>query len=764
MEGSTTPRDILVVFFKHKALLLLVFMAIVVPVTVITFMLSPVYEATATLLIKFGREYLYRPEVGEGKAVLQANHNLMQEALVNSEIEILTSRDLQARVITSLGIDHLFPARRTARAMQEKVITSLGIDRLLPAYGTSPAQDRDPLGDAVKHFEQQLTVERIKKSDVLRVSFQHNDPHMAAQAVNVLIDLFQEKRLGVLKDPNASAFLQQQVDAYRQQLEEAERKLRDFLHKHPNFSHTQQRSLLLTSREGTETTLKTTQSRIVELQKKLAFLKGQMQFIAENTPLSTEPDAAIDTVKARLLALRLREQEIVHKFKDQHPNVLGIRKEIKQAEAFLREVSNSKRVTVGKNVLHQDIKREMIQTEAELRAQEAKVAVVTQQLAHMDTDLQALADKEKELRELQRELARSENNYQTYITKLEETRLVDEMDRQKIANIRVVQAATVPVEPVKPRKRLYIALGVLFGAFAAVGLVFFSEYIGQGLSTPESVERRLGLPVLVTVPVKRLMRRVRRQLARLQPPPHDPQTEKRPPPLSKLDMEEEMIDLYTTIAGMLPGPGTKLLQFIGSREGEGTSTLIREFARVAYVRFNKSVFLLDAISPTSRHPHDQKRRTLTAPPMRQRRLSTSPQPSDQQSHLEVVEHEPDLMGEMAQELIDSRFLVCPVSKLGGSLTEVLGSPHLESFFDKLKQHFDFILIDSPPVTRSALGLALVHKVDGVLLVVEAEKTRWPVARHVKNRVIAAQGNLLGVILNKRRYYLPSFIYKWLIGR
>jgi uncharacterized protein involved in exopolysaccharide biosynthesis len=320
----------------------------------------------------------------------------------------------------------------------------------------------------------------------------------------MLIDLFQEKRLRVLKDPNALAFLQQQVAAYRQHLEESERKLRDFLHEHPNFSDTQQRSLLLTSRDGMETALKATQSQTVELQKKLTFLQGQMQSIPENMPLSTEPEAAIDTVKSRLLALRLREQEIVHKFKDQHPNVLGIRKEIERAEAFLREVSDGKRVTVGKNMLHQDIKREMIQTEAQLRAQEAKMAVVTKQLAHMDTDLQALADKEKELRELQRELARSEHNYQVYITKLEETRLIDEMDRQKIANISVVQAATVPVEPVKPRKRLYIALGVLFGAFAAVGLVFFSEYIGQGLSTPEMVERRLGLPVLVTVPIKRL--------------------------------------------------------------------------------------------------------------------------------------------------------------------------------------------------------------------------------------------------------------------
>jgi len=321
--------------------------------------------------------------------------------------------------------------------------------------------------------------------------------------VNVLIDLFKDKRLGVFKDPHTSAFLQKQVAAYRQQLEGSETRLQDFLQHYPNFSHAQQRSLLLTRREGANTALMTTQSRIVELETKLASLKGQMPSIAENTLLSTEPGATIDTAKSHLLTLRLREQELLNKYKEAHPNVIGIRKEIQEAEVLLREASSGSRVIVGKNVLHQDIKREMVQTAAELHGQEAKIAVLEQQLAQVDTELQGLAAKETELSDLQRELARSENNYQVYSTKLEETRLVDEMDRQKIANISVVQAATVPVEPVKPRKRFDIALGALLGAFAAVGLAFFSEYIGQGLSTPESTERRLGLPVLVTVPVKR---------------------------------------------------------------------------------------------------------------------------------------------------------------------------------------------------------------------------------------------------------------------
>jgi len=479
MEGTTTLRDVLTVFFKYKTMLLIVFMAIVAPVTARALLQPPVYEATSTFMVKFGREYLYRPEVSEGKAMLQANSSLMQDTIINSELEILNSRDLK-----------------------EKVIASLGIEKLFPSGNTSPAQDRSPMDEAIKRFSEQFKVEPIKKSTVLRVSFQHNDPSMAAKTVNVLIDLFKDKRLGVFKDPHASTFIQQQVAAYRQELDESEMKLQDFLQHNPHASHAQQRELLLRRWEGTDTALKTTQSRIVELETKLASLKGRLQSIAENTPVSVEPGSPIDTAKAHLLTLRLREQELLNKYKDKHPNVIGIRKEIQEAEVFLREVSRDSKVVVGKNVLHQDLKREMVQSEAEWHAQKAKIAILEQQRAQIDTELQALAAKEKELSDLQRERARSENNYQVYAAKLEETLLVDEMDRQKIANISLVQAATIPINPMKPRKRLNIAFAALFGAFVAVGLAFFREYIGQDLSTPQSTERRLGLPVLVTVPVK----------------------------------------------------------------------------------------------------------------------------------------------------------------------------------------------------------------------------------------------------------------------
>jgi Mrp family chromosome partitioning ATPase len=70
-----------------------------------------------------------------------------------------------------------------------------------------------------------------------------------------------------------------------------------------------------------------------------------------------------------------------------------------------------------------------------------------------------------------------------------------------------------------------------------------------------------------------------------------------------------------------------------------------------------------------------------------------------------------------------------------------------------------ILIDSPPATISSDGLAISKKVDGVVLVLEAENTRWPIVESVKSLIERNGGNLLGMVFNKRRYYIPDSIYR-----
>lgn len=181
---------------------------------------------------------------------------------------------------------------------------------------------------------------------------------------------------------------------------------------------------------------------------------------------------------------------------------------------------------------------------------------------------------------------------------------------------------------------------------------------------------------------------------------------------SKLRMDEEMIGLYQTIDSLLSHYPKKVIQFIGSREGEGTSTIIREFARVSATKFNKLVLIVDA---------DRRK------------------PSQHLFPNIKPEHRPACLLVSTKQISDTQ--------------------RFGTLWEKLRQRFDFILVDSPPATSTPDGLSFSPKVDGVVLVLEAEKTRWPVAESVKAKIVQNGGRILGIVFNKRRYYIPEFIYK-----
>ena len=99
-------REFLSVLFKRKSTILVTFLTVVATVTVGTFLLPPTYEAQARLLVKVGRENVYRSEVGGDTSQILSVNN---EEIVNSETNILTSRDLIEKVVSTLTVQQLYP-------------------------------------------------------------------------------------------------------------------------------------------------------------------------------------------------------------------------------------------------------------------------------------------------------------------------------------------------------------------------------------------------------------------------------------------------------------------------------------------------------------------------------------------------------------------------------------------------------------------------------------------------------------------------------
>lgn len=89
------------------------------------------------------------------------------------------------------------------------------------------------------------------------------------------------------------------------------------------------------------------------------------------------------------------------------------------------------------------------------------------------------------------------------------------------------------------------------------------------------------------------------------------------------------------------------------------------------------------------------------------------------------------------------------------------SDRFETLLSFMHDLFDYIILDAPPVSGFSEARVLCKKVDGVVLVLEAGKTRKQVAVRAKKEIEEAGGDLLGVVLNKRKYYIPKWIYKML---
>ncbi len=94
-----------------------------------------------------------------------------------------------------------------------------------------------------------------------------------------------------------------------------------------------------------------------------------------------------------------------------------------------------------------------------------------------------------------------------------------------------------------------------------------------------------------------------------------------------------------------------------------------------------------------------------------------------------------------------------------SAPEIFDDPRSKELLDRLRENFNLVIIDSPPIPALPDCLAISSRVDGVVLVVEAETTRWPIVEKVKQRIIKNRGNVLGIVLNKRHYYIPEWIYR-----
>jgi len=440
-------RDVLTILFKHKYKILIAFLIISAVGVIVSSQVREIYTAKSVLLIKLGREFVSRPEV-----LGNAPSPIPVDSVARSELSILGSHDLMDKVVASIGPTTLYPALNDVPA---------GI-----------ARDSQALGS----FERNLKISMIGPT-VIEVKFANENPNVAAQAVNMLVDAFKDKHLEIFGG-KSTEFLEGKEKAFREKLRESESQLAGFVGKNRIYSVPEQGSTLIQQQSVLETNLEKAQNKVLELEQKIAFIQS--------------PDWAAEIpVEARtqLASLRQRERELLKNRTETSKPVQDLRQEIQYVEESLAKDSQDQR------------QMELRKTKGELSMARAEVAGARRQLEQAGETLNALERRSVEMNALKRQVAQEEENYTTYARKVEESLISDDMDRRKMVAISVIEKAVPTTTPQSGRlsKEELTGGGLVGGIAGGIILALLLEFLGPGMTTPLSAQRRLDLPVLVAI-------------------------------------------------------------------------------------------------------------------------------------------------------------------------------------------------------------------------------------------------------------------------
>jgi uncharacterized protein involved in exopolysaccharide biosynthesis len=476
-DQSLTPLQIRIAFHiikKHKWKILTLFLSTVITVAVCSFFstATPIYQASSRLLVKPGREDVYVSPAGGSPAVIERS---TQGEKVNAEIEILRSSALVVELVDRFGVNRLFEYH----------------DRIPKGkpFKKNKKPKIPPIEQVHRSVRESLEISRVPKSNVINVTFGWPDPVISAEVVNKLVDLYLVQHLKVHTNFPTYNLLEEQAKKWERKLRESEKELEDFKRLHSITSLAQQKTILLGRLSEAESQRKRTESEIEETLELVASFEAQLSNLDKNVQLQetvNKNSTTLAALKVKLVDLELQ----------------GLKEEISRLKKMIaeEEKKEQKVIVSGENPMRQNLDIELIKTKARLRGLKAKVENQKLRTASSQEELKVLDGFENRMNKLERQVSINEANYKLYLTKFEEAKISESMDKQMIANVRVIEPAVPVMKPVGTKKKLKVLIGGFLGLFAGIGMAFFIEFIHPVFRTREDVDQFLGLPVLATLP------------------------------------------------------------------------------------------------------------------------------------------------------------------------------------------------------------------------------------------------------------------------
>ncbi|HVX16190.1 MAG TPA: GNVR domain-containing protein [Pirellulales bacterium] len=450
------------------------------------------YRSEAKLLVRLGRENVIldaAATLGQNAAVAMP---LSRENELNSVVSILNSRALAEQVVDALGPAAILDGRSgrhtTSDAPAQTVVKAGTASWLndLKIMNSLPAREK-----AVLELLSSIRVSTARKSDVVDVTCLSPTPELSQAVVAKLVELYVEQHIEWNRTPKARDFFEQQTARLRADLNRKEESLVELKNETGMASPDEQRRMLIAQVGRLEDELMAAEASAAAAEAEVRLVEKKMhgypttEVTSRTTGFANE---AADTMRAQLYSLELKEQELLAKYTEEHPEVRLVRDQIARSRAVLgSEDRTIAQVTTGRTRASEQAELSLLEREPLLASHQAKAGKVRSQLAEMRARLSELNRNEREVSQLAREVALNDASYRKYSESLEQARIDEALQSEQISNISIVQPASYEVKPARPQRLLTLVVGLLVGSCGSVGLALVAECLTQtrqGASLP----------------------------------------------------------------------------------------------------------------------------------------------------------------------------------------------------------------------------------------------------------------------------------------
>ena len=659
--------------------------------TLAVFSMRPTFRSTATILIEQGKSKVVSIE--EVYNAMGGNREYYQ-----TQVEILKSRELARKVIERLKLTTHpdYDPRQQDTSVRDYLSPSAWF------VSKQPRTEDDILKSVIKHVIDDLQIQSVRNSQLVQISFSAYDKDLSAKVPNTLAEVFIESDLDsrVAMTQKAGSWLTERMSDLRVKLDSSEKSLQEY----------RERERIVdvkgVAMSGASKALEQATTDLVNVRTKRA-----------------EAESLFNQVKAARQGRAGGYESIPAVLR--HPTVQKLKELEAEAERKLADASkrygpehprmvqaNAELASARDNVKRQ-IESVVIGVEKEYDVARSNEQALERALGQSKSEIQGINRKEFQLGVLEREAQGNKQLYDMFVTRFKETNVAGDL-QSTVA--RVVDPASIPNIAYAPKKMQIVGIAAAVALLIGIMLSLLLDRISNTINTASEIESRLGLPMLGYLQKMASFgkKSVSSELAFLTD--------------SQSLFSESIRTIRTSVLMSALDSPKKVIVVTSSVPSEGKTTVCFNLA-CALAQVKKSVLLVDG---DMRRPKIARLvgREKGAPGLSNMVSGVAPISEC------IVEHE------------QGGFHVLTAGFVPPNPLELLSSAKFVDVLDKLKEAFDVVLIDSPPVGLVSDALVLTQVANEVIYVVKADSTPYQLARAGIKRLAMANAPMLGVVLNQ----------------